>query len=245
MRTVAVCLVSGGLDSCVAAYWARAQGWEVRFLSVNYGQVMQKELSHAERIGQLFGPSEHEVLEMQRFSSLSRSSRTDASMIAKGGVRWGSGPHEEISTAYPPGRDPSLLFVAAGWVESIMLESQDDVSEGVVVIGTNRNDALMFPDCRPGAYKLLNMFLADTTKISVQFGKRIRIETPLIDLNKAEVVRLGRKLGAPLEDTWSCYEGGAAPCRACEPCQLRDWAFQEAEASPDVVAEARAVDLRV
>jgi len=225
MRRLAVSLLSGGLDSCVASLWAQREGYELYLLSFNYGQVMRRELAHAKRIAHILRPVEHRVLVMEGFREISRSSRTYAELIEYDRALDESASRE-IPAAYPPGRDTTFIFTASAWLESMMLEAVDEISSGIILIGTNRNDAEVFPDCRATSYDLLNRYLAISTKVAVQFGRAMRITTPLIERTKAEVVALGVELGAPLAETWSCYEGHALACGRCDPCRLRLWAFE-------------------
>lgn len=225
MKKIAVSLISGGLDSCVASAWAKEQGYELYLLSINYGQVMRRELDHARGIGAYLEPIEHKLLVMEGFNQISRSSRTDAELIEYD--RPFGDISDDIPAAYPPGRDSSFILIASAWLESLMLENLEHVQSGAVIIGTNKNDAITFPDCRPQVYHLLSQILGISTKVSVQYGKQINVATPLIDLTKDGVVQLGLELKAPLHLTWSCYEGKEVACGRCDPCKLRLWAFAQ------------------
>jgi 7-cyano-7-deazaguanine synthase len=108
-----------------------------------------------------------------------------------------------------------------------MLEDPRNVESGAILIGTNKNDATTYPDCRREVYELLNRMLEISTKISVQHGKQLSVQTPLLDRTKADVVRLGLEVNAPLHLTWSCYEGKSLACGRCDPCKLRLWAFEQ------------------
>jgi 7-cyano-7-deazaguanine synthase len=225
MRKIAVSLLSGGVDSCVASAWAKLKGYELYLLSVNYGQVMRKELEHARRIGTYLEPVEHKVLVMEGFNQISRSSRTDAELIEYD--RPLDDLPTEIPAAYPPGRDASFILIASAWLESLLLEDVRGIESGAIIIGTNKNDADVFPDCRREVYNLLDDMLRMSTKAAVQHGQPMTVLTPLIDKTKADVVRLGVDLGAPLHLTWSCYEGKEYACGRCDPCKLRLWAFEK------------------
>jgi 7-cyano-7-deazaguanine synthase len=242
MRRIAISLLSGGLDSCVASTWAKRQGYELYLLSVNYGQVMRRELDHALRIGRFLEPIEHKVLVMEGFGQMSRSSRTHAELIEYD--RSLDESTVDIPAAYPPGRDASFILIASAWLESLMLEDIEHVESGRIIIGTNKHDATTFPDCRPEVYGLLNELLAVSTKVSVQYGKQMKVETPLIELTKADIVRLGLELNAPLQHTWSCYEGKELACGRCDACKLRLWAFEQA-GIPDPIPYAEAEALTV
>ena len=226
MKKIAVSLLSGGLDSCVASTLAKSQGFDLYLLSIHYGQVMSKELESAKRIAEILQPIEHKILHMNGFNQISRSSRTDSKLI-----EYDRNVDEEIigiPDSYPPGRDTSFILIASAWLESLMLKDVKNIEYGKIFIGTNKNDSDVFPDCKNEVYNLMNQILKVSTKVSNQFGKEMNVETPLIDMTKDEVVKLGVEIGAPIEESWSCYEGKDLACGRCDPCNLRLWAFEQA-----------------
>jgi len=113
-----------------------------------------------------------------------------------------------------------LLSVALGYAESHRL--------GTIYLGANAIDYYGYPDCRPEFLRAFEHLARLATKAGVERGETIRIETPLLRLSKAEIVRLGERIGVPWGLTWSCYAGGRAPCGACDACRLRQKGFVEA-----------------
>ena len=127
-------------------------------------------------------------------------------------------------STYVPFRNANLLAIAVSWAETI--------GAGRIVIGAVEQDAPGYPDCRPAFYDAANRLFELGTRPDTE----IRVETPLIGLKKADVVRLGVGLGAPFELTWSCYRDETSPCRRCASCRRRAEAFAEARV-PDPPAE--------
>lgn len=226
MNRLSVCLLSGGLDSCVAATLAKRDGDDLFLLSVNYGQVMQRELEAAQQIANLLSPQEFKTVLVQGFKDLSRSSRTDRSLIEAG--CYPPDPGRGIPEAYPPGRDFSFIFIAAAWAESLILTQPDRYEGGRVVLGTNADDVAVYPDCRVSAYELIDKLLLGCTKAGVALGRSIRVYVPLLNMTKAEVLRTGLTIDAPVDLSWSCYEGGEEACGMCDPCLARLHAFSAA-----------------
>jgi len=218
-REKAVVLLSGGLDSAACLYWAKARGWEPVALSVDYGQRHAREMSSARRVARAAGARRIEVrlgLPWLRVSSLvdprKRLPDTPLSRIGR----------EGIPSTYVPARNTMLLALAASLAEA----------EGAarVVIGANHMDYSGYPDCRPAFNRALEKTLRLGTKAGAQ-GRAVSIETPLIRMDKAAIVRLALELGVPLKWTWSCYRGGRRPCGTCESCRLRAKGFAEAGVS--------------
>jgi len=209
-KALAVVLASGGMDSCVAAAWA-ARRYRLALLHVNYGQRTQaKELQCFERLADHFQAEQRFVAEAPYLGLFGGSSLTDPQIPV---------PEEEvpgeIPSTYVPFRNANLLAIATAWAETI--------GASAVVIGAVEQDAPGYPDCRPAFYEAAERLIALGTRPET----RIRVETPLIRLGKAEVVRLGTDLGAPFGLTWSCYRSEDRPCLACASCRRRAEAFQE------------------
>jgi len=224
MRTIAVSLISGGLDSCIASALSKKQGYELYLLSINYGQVMQRELRSAHAVAAWLEARDHRTLEIRGFGEISRSARTHDDLVEfdrKAG--WAEG---YVPSAYPPGRDFTFLSLAAAWAETVVLERPEDFEGAKIVIGTNRTDSLDYPDCQPEVYRMFANLLRHSLKMCKVLGKRIDVEAPLVNLTKQEVVALGHQLGAPLQVTWSCYQGGELACGRCDACRIRYHAFE-------------------
>ncbi len=211
--SIAVCLVSGGLDSCVAAAEARDRGLELSFFHASYGQRTEgRELQACHAIADYYRVEERMVADLRLLAKIGGSALTDRRLEVPEGPR--DGPGTPIS--YVPFRNAILLSAATGWAESLGAE--------YVYIGAVEEDGAGYPDCRQVFF--------DAFQIVMDTGTRdetlIRLEVPLIGLTKAEIVRRGLELGAPLEHTWSCYQDSKLACGRCESCLLRLRGFSEA-----------------
>lgn len=209
----AVCLISGGLDSTVAAFVAKSRGFEVHALSFDYGQRhMRKELSCARKVAAAVEAVEHRVIEVD-LGGLGGSALTDRKIgIPKAG---GAG----IPRTYVPARNTILLSCALAYAEVVDADA--------IYMGVNAVDYSGYPDCRPEYIKAFQRMADLATKRAVE-GKPVKIRTPLIDLSKKEIVELGARLGVPFKHTWSCYRGGKRACGGCDSCVLRLKGFEEA-----------------
>ncbi|ACC98721.1 ExsB protein [Elusimicrobium minutum Pei191] len=208
----AVVLFSGGLDSTVCLYWALKEGYECYALSVAYGQKHLKEIEVAQRLAKQAGVT-HKHIE------INLPWLAEATSLV-GGAEIPATPMEQIGKSIPstyvPARNLIFVSLGASWADSIGAEA--------VVLGPNAVDYSGYPDCTPQFYKPLS----EAVRVGTRLGKKFEILTPIIKLNKAEIVKLGRKLGAPLEQTWTCYNGGEKPCGVCESCKLRRKGFEDA-----------------
>ncbi len=213
----AVVMFSGGLDSTTALCWALKKGYECLAVSFNYGQRHARENAAARAIARRLGVRLYGIkLDFPWLDSCSLVNKklklpdVRASEIGRGGG---------IPSTYVPGRN--LVFASVGF------SLADAVGARAIVLGPNVVDYSGYPDCRPEFYRALGKAAAFGTR-SGAGGRPIKILTPLIKLSKAEIARLGTRLGAPLELTWSCYGGGRRPCGRCDSCKLRARGFAEA-----------------
>jgi len=207
----AVVLLSGGLDSSTVLYHAIKLGFSCLCLIFDYGQRHRKETENAEKIARL-SQSEYKILKLELPSSSALTS-------LKLNVPEGRENRKGIPVTYVPGRNTLFLAYALSWAEGIGAER--------VFIGANAIDYSGYPDCRPGYYRLWSSLIASGTKAGAE-GRLIKIETPLILLSKAGIVKLAIRLKVPLRHTWSCYRGGKRPCGRCDSCVLRQKGFKEA-----------------
>jgi 7-cyano-7-deazaguanine synthase len=216
-----VALFSGGIDSAVAA---SLTGSDLYLLSVNYQQVMRRELASAAALSAWLGPVEHRTVEMRGFREVSKSARTDESLIEfdRRGLSDGYVP-----SAYPPGRDFTFISIATAWAETIVLAEPDRYDGAKIIIGTNYTDSLDYPDCQESVYQQFSALLSSSLKMCRVLGKTISVEAPLIGLTKQEVVKLGSERGVPFGSTWSCYQGGEKACGRCDACRIRYFAFSD------------------
>lgn len=211
----AVVLLSGGLDSTTTLAKAIADGNEVTALSFNYGQRHSRELVSASNVAKYYGVK-HVIVDIDL--SMFRSALTDKNIDVPEN-RDESQMGSDIPVTYVPSRNIIMMSVAAGLCESIDADA--------IYIGANVIDYSGYPDCRPEFFFVFQKMLEVGTKTGVE-GHPIRIETPILSLSKAEIVKLGKELEAPLHLTWSCYEGGEKACGKCDSCQLRLKGFEDA-----------------
>jgi len=210
----AVVLLSGGLDSTVCLAVARRQAGQALAVTVDYGQRHRIELERAAQVARYLG-AEHLVAGVD-LSPWGGSSLTDASLEVPD-AQGRSG--DDIPTTYVPARNIILLSLAAGIAEARGADA--------VYLGVNALDYSGYPDCRPEFVEAFRVAASLALKRGVE-GRPLDFHTPLIDLSKSAIVRLGVELGAPLALTWSCYRGGPQPCRTCDACVLRARGFAEA-----------------
>jgi len=213
-RPLAVVCVSGGMDSCVTAAIAAAEQ-RLAFLHASYGQRTEAvERRCFERLADHFRAERRLAIELPALKAIGGSSLTDPAIP----IREGPPLEGSIPSSYVPFRNAHLLSAAVSWAEVL--------GASAVFMGAVWEDSSGYPDCRPGFYAAFEEAVRQGTRPET----RLRIETPVIGLTKAEIVRRGMALGAPFEKTWSCYQGGERACGACESCVLRLKGFAEAGA---------------
>jgi len=209
----AVALISGGLDSFVAAAMLREQGYRLLALSIDYNQRHQVELAAAARIAGVLGAARHLVLPLD-LRAFGGSALTDDIDVPKEGV----GPG--IPVTYVPARNTIFLSLCLGWAEASGARD--------IVIGVNALDYSGYPDCRAEFIAAFEDMAALATKAGVE-GDRFRVRTPLQQMTKADIVREGTRLGLDLGLSWSCYDPvGDLHCGRCDSCRLRSKGFAEA-----------------
>jgi 7-cyano-7-deazaguanine synthase len=215
----AVCLLSGGLDSSTSLGVAVRDGFQCYALSFDYGQRHRAELESAARVARHFHAAEHRVMriDLRVFGASALTSEID--------VPKGRGLQEMsrgIPVTYVPARNTIFLSYALAWAE--VLESSD------IFIGVNAIDYSGYPDCRPEYIAAFERMANLATKAGVEGRTHIAIHTPLAQLNKAQIVRLGAEAGLDFSITLSCYDPGQGgePCGQCDSCLLRRKGFQEA-----------------
>jgi 7-cyano-7-deazaguanine synthase len=213
MKT-AVVLVSGGLDSATTLALARKEGFECYALSVDYGQRHRVELQSAQRVARKLGALEHKVVKLD-LASFGGSALTDDSMAIP------TAPSDGIPSTYVPARNTIMLSLALAWAE--VIGSQD------IFIGANAVDYSGYPDCRPEFLNAYETMANLATKAGVE-GARLRIHAPLVDLSKAEIIRLGADAGVDFSQTISCYQPTPAglACGQCDSCRIRRQGFADA-----------------
>jgi len=217
-----VVLLSGGMDSCVCAALA-VRDTEAAALHMSYGQRTEaRELRSFHAVCDRLGIEQRLALRNDLLRQIGGSALTDASIAvpeARGAIG-GS-----IPVTYVPFRNAHLLSCAVSWAEVL--------GAGRIYIGAVEEDSSGYPDCRPAFYEAFNEVVRRGTKVGAE-GGAIEIVTPVIGMRKNEIVRLGLKLAAPLEETWSCYGSEERACGVCESCVLRLRAFAEAGAEDGI-----------
>jgi 7-cyano-7-deazaguanine synthase len=215
-RKKAVVLLSGGLDSAVGLWWAKKQGWNCVALSFDYGQRHKREMKSAVLLARRARVPHQTV----RFSLPWGGSTLTTNKKALPHHTLSNIGRGKIPSTYVPARNTLFLSFGLSWADQMGAEA--------IVIGANALDYSGYPDCRPNYLRAFENMGRFGTRMGAEKNKRIRVLAPLVRLNKAQIVRLGRKLRVPIEITWSCYLGGARPCGRCDSCQLRDKGFREA-----------------
>ena len=218
MTKKAVILVSGGLDSATTLAIAREAGFDCYAMSFNYGQRHQIELESAKIISKNLGAVEHKVVNLG-LGDIGGSALTDDKIQVPQDLD--EAISSNIPVTYVPARNTVFLSLALGWAEVLDAEA--------IFIGVNAVDYSGYPDCRPEYIKAFQLMANLATKKGVE-GHLIQIETPLIDLTKAEIIQKGRALGVDYSKTLSCYAPDSAgmACGLCDSCRLRRQGFIEA-----------------
>jgi 7-cyano-7-deazaguanine synthase len=214
-------ILSGGLDSTVCMGVAEQAGGRIVALTFDYGQRHRVELDHAAAVARHYG-AEPLVVRLDA-SAWGGSALTDPSVD----VPDADAASGQIPVTYVPARNLIFLSVAMGVAEA------RDADE--LYLGINALDYSGYPDCRPEFVASFAATAALATKRGVE-GRPVEVRTPLVDLTKAAIVRLGLDLGAPLDLTWSCYRGGQRPCGTCDSCVLRAKGFAEAGVADPALA---------
>ncbi len=215
----AVCLLSGGLDSATCLALARREGYACYALSFDYGQRHRVELEAAARVAAAFGAERHMVARIG-LDAFGGSALTADIAVPKGRSTADMG--HGIPSTYVPARNTIFLSFALAWAE--VLGSSD------IFIGVNALDYSGYPDCRPEYIEAYERMANLATKAGVEGRARLKIHTPLLRLNKAQIVKLAQELGVPFGLTHSCYDPGpdGRACGQCDACLLRAKGFLEA-----------------
>lgn len=218
-----MCLISGGLDSCVTSFIAKNQGFKVYGLTFSYGQRHSKELKSAEKVAESLGCIDHIVFNLD-LDVFGGSSLLDKSIEVE---------HDHnlekigkmIPSTYVPARNTIFLSIALAYAESLDADA--------VFIGATSSDYSGYPDCRPEFFEAFQKTADLATKKGVE-DDSIEIKTPLLLLDKAEIIKKGLELSVPFESTWSCYLGEDKACGRCDSCLLRLKGFKKAKSEDPI-----------
>jgi 7-cyano-7-deazaguanine synthase len=211
--SLAIVLVSGGMDSCVTAAIAAGEHDEIAFLHISYGQrTEERERQAFHDIADHYGVEKRLDISIEHLAKIGCSSLTDESMP----VTEADLESQEIPTSYVPFRNANMLAIAVSWAEVI--------GAGAIYIGAVAEDSSGYPDCRPEFYEAFERMIDTGTKPET----KIQLRTPIIEMSKAEIVAKGIERNAPLHLTWSCYRNETLACGTCDSCALRLRGFEQA-----------------
>ena len=223
MASKAIVLVSGGMDSCVTAAIAARENDALAFLHISYGQRTEaRERKAFNDIADHYRVKGRLDVSIEHLAKIGGSSLTDGAIA----VTEADLESKEIPTSYVPFRNANMLAIATSWAEVI--------GAGCIYIGAVAEDSSGYPDCRPEFYDAFQRTIDTGTKPDT----RIEIRTPIIDLTKAEIVRKGIELEAPLHLTWSCYCSEDLACGTCDSCALRLRGFERAGVEDPILYRA-------
>ncbi len=212
----AVVLLSGGLDSSTVLYQAKADGCECYAISFDYQQRHRRELEAAQAIAQQVGVKQHQIVNFD-LTQWGGSALTDDT-IDLPSDRPMEAMASEIPVTYVPARNTIFLSFALAYAETLAADR--------VYIGVNALDYSGYPDCRPDYVDAMQEVFRLATKQGRE-GNPPQIVSPLLELKKTDIIKLGNQLGVPWDKTWSCYAGGDRACGRCDSCLLRLAAFKE------------------
>jgi 7-cyano-7-deazaguanine synthase len=212
-QKLAIVLVSGGMDSCVTAAIAKSENNEAAFLHISYGQrTEQRERRAFNEIADFYNVEKRLDVSIEYLAKIGGSSLTDEAIeVSEANLE-----SKEIPTSYVPFRNANMLSIATSWAEVLQAEN--------IYIGAVAEDSSGYPDCRPEFYAAFEKTIETGTKPDTD----IKIKTPIIHLSKAEIVRKGLELNAPLHLSWSCYRNENSACGTCDSCALRLRGFEQA-----------------
>ncbi|GAA3043180.1 7-cyano-7-deazaguanine synthase QueC [Pseudonocardia yunnanensis] len=230
MSKPAIVLLSGGLDSTTVLAIAKAQGFQPYALSFRYGQRHSIELDASRRIADAMGVAHHVVadIDLRAFGGSALTADIDVPKHNSAADLSDDG----VPVTYVPARNTIFLSFALAYAETV--EASD------IFIGVNALDYSGYPDCRPEYIAAFESLANLATRAGID-GARTTIQTPLISMSKAEIIRTGLDLGVDYSMTWSCYDPSAqsTACGQCDSCLLRLKGFSEAGAEDPVRYQAR------
>ena len=221
--TSSIILVSGGMDSCVTAAIAKSENDEIAFLHISYGQLTERRERQAfNDIADFYNVEKRLEVSIEYLAKIGGSSLTDKKIE----VTEANLERNEVPTSYVPFRNANMLAIATSWAEVLGANS--------IYIGAVSEDSSGYPDCRPEFYEAFEKTIEKGTKPDTN----IKIKTPIIELSKAEIVKKGLELNAPIHLSWSCYRSEDLACGTCDSCALRLRGFARASLKDPIEYQA-------
>lgn len=210
----AIVLLSGGLDSATTTAQAISDGYEVIALSFRYGQRHDRELEAAQVLAKHFSLSQHFIVDVN-LAQWGGSALTDQAIeVPTEGIQ-----ADVIPITYVPGRNTVFIAIALSLAEAQSAEA--------IYLGINAVDYSGYPDCRPEYLAAFQTLAQLSSKAGLE-GKAPKLVAPLVMDSKTDIVKRAIALSVPINETWSCYQGGKEPCGACDSCRIRDQALIKA-----------------
>ncbi len=215
-----IVLVSGGMDSCVTTAIAKSENSALALLHISYGQRTEtRERQAFNDIADFYEIENRLDVSLEYLAKIGGSSLTDARIE----VTEANLESKEIPTSYVPFRNANMLAIATSWAEVLGAK--------LIYIGAVAEDSSGYPDCRPEFYESFEK----TIEVGTKPDTKIKIKTPIIQLSKAEIVKKGLELNAPLHLSWSCYRSEDLACGTCDSCALRLRGFAQAEVKDPIL----------
>lgn len=212
-NNLAICLVSGGMDSCVTSAIAKFANNNLAFLHISYGQLTERRERKAfNEIADFYGVEKRLDVSIEYLANIGGSSLTDKNIE----VTEADLETDEIPTSYVPFRNANMLAIATSWAEVLEADA--------IYIGAVSEDSSGYPDCRSEFFQSFEKTIQTGTKPDTN----IKIKTPIINLTKAEIIKKGIELDAPIHLSWSCYRSEDLACGTCDSCALRLRGFKQA-----------------
>lgn len=203
----AIITISGGIDSTLTAAIAKKEGYELYFITANYGQRnLEREIRNTQILAEYYGAQKHKIIDMTWLGELGNSMITDFTIIVD--------PNNDHQI-YVPFRNTCILSAAIAWAET-------DLSIKRIYIGSDGESEIICPDNSPQYIKSIN----DLIKVSVKNNRELEVVAPLNYLTKPEIITKAIEYGIPLEHTWTCVSNSEKACGLCDPCRARKEAFQ-------------------
>ncbi len=227
-KELAIVLVSGGMDSALTAAYA-AKKYDLAFLHINYGQKTEKrELKAFNDIARYYKVKSRLIVDIRYLRDIGGSSLTDTHIkIEKANLQKKGSKSKSVPNSYVPFRNANILAIATSWAEVIGAKH--------IYIGAVEEDSSGYPDCRKDFFDAYNKMIEKGTKPET----KIKIETPIINLSKKDIVLKSVEMKSPIHSTWSCYKSNTEACGECDSCALRLRGFQLAKVEDPIPYKKR------